>query len=179
MDGLACCGCGGRFAEVDAPTHPYMPPSPGCWACYGQVLARQYVDYSGARDILRLTVDAYAVQHPHAPSSQNTRSIGFHLCRLCLLLERGLDASRADAAMAVISAHKSRFIPLPIPASLGEVTVADVHAAASPERRLEIVRQWAAVAWEAWTPCHQVVRGWVAGIFPDAEPGAAAAGEGR
>ncbi len=173
---VACCGCGGRFAEVDGPTHPYMLSSPGCWATYGEVLAREYADYTGFSATHRLTVDAFAAQHPHSPSAENTRSVGFHLCRLCLLLERGLDAGRANAAMVAIAAHKSRFVPLPVPANLGGVTVADVHAAANPERHREAVRRWAAAVWDAWAPCHPIVRNWVDGIFSDAKPVVAADG---
>lgn len=163
-----CCGCGGLFPETDGPTHSYMLSSPGCWSTYGEVLAREYADYAGFSGIHRLTVDVFAVQHPHSPSAENTRSVGFHLCRLCLLLERGLDVSRANAAMVTIAAHKSRFVPLPLPASLGVITVADVYAAAGPDEHREAVRRWAASVWQAWAPCHGVVRGWVDGIFPDA-----------
>ena len=171
---IPCCGCGGLFPEVDGPTHPYMLSSPGCWAAYGEVLAREYADYAGFSGVHRLTVDAFAAQHPHSPSAENTRSVGFHLCRLCLLLERGLDAGRANAAMVAIAAHKSRFVPLPLPAVLGAITVAHVCAARGCKEHREAVRRWAASVWQAWAPCHSVVRGWVDGIFPDAEPGAAA-----
>ncbi len=166
---VACSGCRGRFAELDGPTHPYMLSSPGCWAAYGKVLAREYADYTGLSDVHHLTVDAFAAQHPHSRCAQNTRSVGIHLCRLCLLLERGFDAGRANAAMVAIAAHKARFVPLSVPANLGKVTVAEVHAAVSIEQHRKAVRRWAASVWEAWSPCHQVVRGWVDEIFPDAE----------
>lgn len=166
---VACCGYGGRFPAVDGPTHPYMLSSPGCGAAYGEVLAREYADFAGFERVHRLTVDAYAVQHAHGPAPENTRSVGFHLCRLCLLLERNLDASRANAAMIAIAASKLRFVRLPVPASLGGVTVADVLAAASPEEHRAAVRRWASSAWAAWAPSHAIVRGWVDGIFPDTD----------
>lgn len=170
---VACCGCNGLFPEADGPTHPYMPSSPGCWAAYGQVLAREYADYPAFGGAHRLTVDAFAAQHPGGPAPENVRSVGFHLCRLCLLLERGLDPARANAAIVAIAAHKSRFTRLPAPSGLGTVTVADVLASAGPEAHRAAVRRWAASVREAWGPCHGVVRGWIDGIFPDAEPGAA------
>jgi Family of unknown function (DUF5946) len=71
--------------------------------------------------------------------------------------------------MVAISAQKSRFVPLPVPASLGAITVADVNADASRERHREAVRRWAGSVWEAWTPSHGVVQCWLDGIFPDAE----------
>lgn len=163
---IACSGCGGQFPEVEGPTHSYMLSSPGCWAAYGEVLAREYSDYTGFGDIHRLTVDAFAAQHPHSPSVENTRSVGFHLCRLCLMLERGLDAHQANAAMVTIAAQKARFFPLPRPARLGAVTVADVYAAVGRDEHRNAVRKWAASVWQAWAPCHGTVRGWVDGIFP-------------
>jgi hypothetical protein len=147
-----------------------MLSSPGCWATYGEVLAREYADYDGFRMIHRLTVDAFAVQHPHSPAAENIRSVGFHLCRLCLILEQGLDAHRANAAMVAIAAHKTLFTPLRIPACLGTVTVADVYAAQDPAEHRDAVRRWAVAVWQAWTPCHDIVRNWVKGIFPDASP---------
>jgi Family of unknown function (DUF5946) len=165
---ISCFGCGGGFREVDGPTHSYMLSSPGCWAIYGEVLAREYADYDGFGDVHRLTVDAFAAQHPHSSSGKNTRSVGFHLCRLCLMLERGLDAHRASAAMVTIAAQKSRFLPLPRPENPGLITVADVYAAVGPNEHRGVVRQWAAAVWQTWSPCHTVVRTWVDGIFPNA-----------
>jgi hypothetical protein len=167
---IPCCGCAGFFPDVDGLTHPYMLSSPGCWAVYGQVLAREYADYASFSSVHRLTVDAFAVQHPHCPSAENMRSVGFHLCRLCLLLERNLEAKRANAAMVTIAKHKSRFFQLPVPAPLGEITVANVFAAVSDTEHREVIRRWASSVWQAWAPCHAVVRGWVDGIFPEAEP---------
>ena len=176
---VPCHGCGGRFPDVAGPTHPYMLSSPGCWAAYGEVLAREYADYTAYAGVHRLTVDAFAAQHPHSPSAENTRSVGYHLCRLSLLLDDDLDPTRANAAMVAIAAAKARFVPLPPPANLGAVTVADVVAAADADEHREAVRAWAASVWHAWSPHHAVVRNWVAGIFPDAEPGDGPTGGGR
>src|ERR1700688_1721358 len=60
---MRCIGCQAEFARIDGPTHEYVLSSPGCWAAYGEVLAREYRDYRLAR-LHRLTVDTYAVQHP-------------------------------------------------------------------------------------------------------------------
>ena len=37
-----CSGCGARFPRTEGPVHPYMESSPGCWAAYGELLAREY-----------------------------------------------------------------------------------------------------------------------------------------
>jgi len=39
-----CPGCGGTFPLLGGPVHRYMESSPGCWAAYGVVLAREYSD---------------------------------------------------------------------------------------------------------------------------------------
>lgn len=57
---IKCMGCGGVFAEIQGPTHRYLESSPGCWAAYGEVLAREYSDPAYFQ-VHRLTVDAYAV----------------------------------------------------------------------------------------------------------------------
>ena len=66
-----------------------MESSPSCWAAYGEVLAREYNDpaFMAAH---RLTVDAYAVQHPGRPSPQSIQSVALHLISLCLVLEQEL-----------------------------------------------------------------------------------------
>ncbi len=58
-----CPGCGGSFDVSDGPTHRYLGASPGCWAVYGEVLAKEYSDAAYYR-VHRLTVDAYSAQHP-------------------------------------------------------------------------------------------------------------------
>lgn len=44
MNTTECTGCKARFRDMEGPTHPYMESSPGCWAAFGDVLAREYSD---------------------------------------------------------------------------------------------------------------------------------------
>ncbi len=157
MTGIACVGCGAIFADLEGPTHRYMESSPGCWAAYGEVVAREYSDPSYA-SLHRLSVDAYAVQHPGRPSPQTTQSVALHLMSLCLILERGVDPSRATAFFQEAAKDKGRYVWLPPPASRGSVTVKDVYAAASAEDHERLVRAWAESAWSAWAPHHDVIR---------------------
>lgn len=137
-----------------------MESSPACWAAFGEVLAREYSDQAYFQ-VHRLSVDAYAVQHPGKPSSQTIQSVAVHLVRLCLLLERGLPMERANDAMLKASAQEQKFVWLTPPASLGSVTVADVRDAEGVEAHMAAVRRWAQVAWEAWSPHHATVRSWI------------------
>ncbi len=155
-----CPGCGGRFpATVGGPVHRYMESSPGCWAVYGEVLAREYGERA-YYEMHKFTVDAYAVQHPGRPSPQSIQSVGVHLIRLCLMLEQGADAGHATKMMQT-AADKTAFRWLEPPPSRGEITVADVHRAASAAEHAALVRAWANSAWNAWAAHHATVRGWM------------------
>ena len=160
MKTIACIGCGGRFPDIDGPVHRYMEASPGCWAAYGEILAREYSEAS-CYAVHRLTVDAYAVQHPGSPSRQSIHSVGVHLIRLCLFLEHGLSPEHANAAMLKAAKLKHTFVWLPPPASRGQFTVADVVQAKTAQEHKSAVRAWAQSAWEAWAPHHEVIKTWL------------------
>lgn len=161
---IECKGCGGLFEDIQGPTHRYMESSPGCWAAYGEVLVREYSDpaYYGVH---RLTVDAYAVQHPGQPSPQSIQSVAVHLISLYLVLERNVDMQRATLAMQTAIKPKGRFVWLTPPPSLGSITVADVHQAKKIEEHLALVRTWVVSAWTAWSPHQATIRRWVPDKF--------------
>jgi hypothetical protein len=148
------------FADVKGPTHRYMESSPGCWAAYGIVLAREYSD-PAFYDVHRITVDAYAAQHPGQPSPQSIRSVGLHLVRLCLVLERRLPAEKANNAMIAATKAKQAFTWLEPPPSLGPLTVADIREKLSAAEHEEAVRAWALSVWQAWAAHHETVHRWL------------------
>ena len=160
MSSIECIGCGGQFPDIEGPVHRYMTSCPGCWAAYGEVLAREYSN-PAFYVVHRLSVDTYAVQHPGHPSRQCIHSVGLHLIRLCLLIERGLSMEHANAAMLAAGKRKDGFVWLDPPASLGDLTVADVVDARTPEAHKRAVNAWARSAWNAWTPYHDTVRAWL------------------
>ncbi len=154
-----CMWCKGRYPKIIGPTHEYMESSPGCWAAFGRVLAREYSDQR-FHAIHRLTVDAYAVQHPGQPSRQSIQSVGVHLVRLCLFIEHNLDPKRANDAMLVAARNKASYHWLAPPAALGTITVADIDAASDIEQHIERVRAWAEQMWDVWSGHHTIVRAW-------------------
>lgn len=160
MNDARCPGCGARFPAHDGPAHEYMESSPGCWHAFGVLLAKMYEDPS-LSVVHRLSVDAYAVQHPGGNSRQAIQSVGIHLSRLCLFLEQGLAPEAANAAMLRVGKIKHTMVKLERPPILGEVTVADVVAARDIESQVEAARRWARSAWEAWAYHHDTVRQWV------------------
>jgi hypothetical protein len=100
------------------------------------------------------------VQHPGVQSRQSIQSVGLHLVRLCLFLERGLAPDKANDAMLAAARHKARYHWLEPPASLGPITVADVESAAGIESHLSVVKNWASQMWEVWSPHHASIRSW-------------------
>lgn len=161
---VVCFSCQGEFAESAATTttHRYMSSTPGCWACYGEVLAREYSDRSFYEGdcIHKLTVDTYAVQHPGTPSQQSIRSVGYHLTRMYLIIERGISPDETQQAMVEISATKDKYYWLTPPSDLGAITVKDVHQTQSVADHKTMVRRWAVSVWQAWREHHDIVRGW-------------------
>ena len=127
---------------------------------YGEVLAREYSDRVYF-DVHRLTVDAYAVQHPGSTDRQSIHSVGVHLARLCLFLEYGLTADKANDAMLGVGKKKQSFFYLDPPESLGSITASDVYAVDSVEKHKIIVREWAQCAWDAWEQHHSTIRKWL------------------
>jgi hypothetical protein len=156
----SCVGCGSLLQERQGPTHRYMESSPACWAVYGEVLAREY-STPDLMEIHRLTVDAYAVQHPGKESTPTVNSVAIHLMRLCLLLERGLDMRFANDAIKAITEDKRSFHWLTPPPSLGSTTVVDVWRTNSTEEHRKTVDAWARSAWQAWAPHHATIRKWL------------------
>lgn len=159
--GEKCPGCGAVFRAVSGSIHRYMESSPGCWAVYGEVLAREYSDPRYFQ-IHRLSVDSYAVQHPGRPSRQSIQSVGLHLIRLYMFIEQGLAAEAANDAMLTAGTIKHTFKWLEPPPSLGDVTVLDVYNAGTLDKHIETVKRWANSVWQVWTPHHPTIKEWTA-----------------
>jgi hypothetical protein len=156
---IRCVGCGALVPDIDGPTHRYMAASPGCWALFGEVVAREFSDFRYARVHL-LTVDAYALQHPGSPSPQTIQSVAIHLISLYLVFERRYDLQRATKAMQHAASHKPQFRWLDPPTSLGDITVVDIHQARDPAEHVERVEAWAKAIWNVWEAHHETVRLW-------------------
>lgn len=165
-----CPGCGAVLPQQDGAAHPYMTSSPACWAAFGVVLAAEYQD-AALMPVHRLSVDAYAVQHPgsvvsDAALSDGTdrraiHSVGLHLARLCVQLDRGVSGAEANAAMLRLGRVKER-LPRLTPPDRFTVTVADVAALAGGLHHADAVRRWADAAWQDWRHQHDFIRSFLA-----------------
>jgi hypothetical protein len=152
----SCMGCGALVPSVDGPRHPYIGASAGCWAVYCEVLAKEFGEYRYP-PVHRLTVDAYAAQHPGMPGPQSIKSVNIHLISLCLVLEQGVTYKEATQAMGRVLAGRPRFFWLDPPASLGDITVLDVCKARDLVEHTQYVERWAKSVWRAWSPHHVTV----------------------
>ncbi len=155
-----CAGCGVVLPEEDGPVHRYMESSSACWRLYGEVLAREYSD-ARYRSIHRLTVDAYAAQHPGRESPQSTQSVALHLISLCMILEQHWPPERVTSALQQIVERRKELWWLEPPAHRGDVTVADVHAISTRQAHETVVRLWARSVWESWARHHATVQAWM------------------
>ncbi|MEK6276913.1 MAG: DUF5946 family protein [Actinomycetota bacterium] len=159
-DEAPCPGCGLVLPEYVGPTHPYVGSSAACWALYGALLAREYGEL-GYPECHRLTVDAYAVQHPGRRERRSIQSVDTHLCGLYLMLERGIDGPGATALKNRILATGPRFRWLNPPATSEALTVLDVLHRDDNEQHCDVVERWAGSVWDAWELHHETVRDWV------------------
>lgn len=136
--------------------HAYLGASPACWALFETLLAREYADpaYFAAH---RVTVDAYAAQHPGRSEPRTIQSINLHLVGLYLTLHCGLDGAFTRRVLARLSHDKARLTWLAPPADLSALTVADALQARTAPDHAAAVSAWGRAVWTAWAPHHATV----------------------
>lgn len=156
-----CPQCGVTAPPSPIEAHPYFGASTGCWALYGTVLEREYSDPQFFQNH-RLTVDAYALQHPGGDDPRAIQSVNIHLIALCLFYEFHMPAARIPAVMSAIikrmKTTQSQFEYLSPPPQLGSMTAADIAPLQNVEAHLSGVAEWAQQVWAAWSPHHGVAR---------------------
>lgn len=138
-----------------------MVSSPACWHAFGRVIAREFQN-PGLMRVHRLTVDAWAIQHPGDGSRRAIQSVGLHLARLMVQLDEGQSGNAANEAMLGFAARKSTLPELP-PRAAYAMMVADVVGAEAPEAHERAVRAWAAAVWADWSDQHDFIRAWAEG----------------
>jgi hypothetical protein len=139
-----------------------MTSSPACWAAFGEVLAAEYGDPQ-LMPVHRLSVDAFAVQHPGDGSRQAIQSVGLHLSRLHVQLEAKLTRAQANEFMLRAGKRKAELPVLDPPESF-ELTVAQVAPVAGTAAHAAAVRMWAESAWNDWAHAHDFLRRWIAAV---------------
>lgn len=151
-----CPDCKVALPKGSGSAHPYLGASPSCWALYGEVLAREYASPE-LMQVHRLTVDAYAAQHPGHPDRRSIQSVWVHLAGLYLMLERNLSHDFARRVIGSIAALREPLEWLAPPENLGSVTVVQAYRAFDPDEHRAAIHQWADSVWRAWQPRHKAI----------------------
>ena len=161
---IPCGGCGALVPDTNGATHAYIGASPGCWAICGEILAREYGEFHYP-EVHRLTVDAYAAQHPGVPSRRSIQSVAVHLMGLYFALEVGSITPITTAAIGRLAKLPGAFTWLEPPAYLGDITVLDVVQARDLKEHERLVNLWARAVWQAWAVHHPTIRRWSATLL--------------
>lgn len=142
----ACPGCHGKYPTGNGPTHDYMLSSPGCWSAYGALLEREYADPTLFARCHRLTVDAYALQHPgRIDERRAVRSVWLHFLSLHVIFARGASHQVANRLLRDTTARALPERPAApdFAMTLADFTFAD-HAAD--------VEGWSRSSYSSWAP---------------------------
>ncbi|MCB9832834.1 MAG: hypothetical protein H6807_10190 [Planctomycetes bacterium] len=158
MTTKTCPGCRVELEPFEGPTHRYIESSPACWAKYGELLAREYEDRR-FMTVHRLTVDAYAVQHPGQDSPQAVRSVAGHLISLHAIFEHDLPVGQATPLLRRMRDFDD-YVRLERPVRPGTLDVLHPLAATTAEEHESRVRAWARSAYESWAREHQRIADW-------------------
>ncbi len=148
-----CFGCGGIFTDESGTTHKYMLSTPGCWSSYGDLLAREYQNPVLFGAVHRLTVDAYALQHPGDTNDRRAiQSVWVHYAALQLAFEHRRPLADIPPVMQKLAGGS--FPPLPAIPPQFAITHADVIAEPL-DNHAALVRDWAHCAYDAWSGLNQ------------------------
>jgi hypothetical protein len=130
----------------------------GCRPLFVEVSFRQMSDRE-VFSVHRLTVDAYALQHPDE-YCKSARSLAAHLTGLCWAFEYDASPQVARALKKWLDGNPGidRLVPTEFQ---GSISIADVHGTQGPGEHVEAARKWARSVWEAWAQHHDQARRWV------------------
>lgn len=157
--GSECPGCGAVIADPGGRKQAPTGSSPGCWAAYGDLVGREYGEWSNP-PIHRLTSATYAAQHPGEPTAQGIQAAAVHLITLLFTVERGIDAARVPREIGRAVADPSLFRWLEPPEEPDWWTILDVRGARDVRDHTARVQRWAGSVWQAWGPHHATIRKW-------------------
>ena len=153
-----CNSCGAETpSSPTGATHPYLDASPGCWARYGEVLAREY---SNAQyfSVHAITVDAYAMQHPGTERSQTINSVNLHLASLYAYYRNHVEISQLSQLKCHLTQRKERFRWLSPPPDLGGMTINNIWQAKMAEQHCKSVIEWGEVVFDCWRDYHSYLQ---------------------
>ena len=153
-----CPDCRCELPAGDSIRHPYLGASASCWSLFNVLLAREYASPALMRSVHRLTVDAYAAQHPGQQERRTIQSVWVHLVGLHLVLERGMANDFATHTIGALTKRADTLVWLEPPGTLGPITVKNIVDAHDSAPHEEAIRRWARSVWDAWKPHHTAIQ---------------------
>jgi len=152
-----CNSCGAETPLSNTGvTHAYLNSSPGCWARYGEVLAREYSDQRYF-SVHALTVDAYTLQHPGQESSKTRNSLNLHLASLYAYYHKHVELHELSSLKGHLVNFKNQFQWLPPPKDLGSITVNRIWGANTAQQHRERVIEWGEIVLDCWSEYHDYI----------------------
>lgn len=155
---IPCFACGASALNIEGECHKYMLSSPGCWAMFCEIMAKEFSDekYWKAH---QFTVDAYALQHVGKKEDKRAlNSVNIHLASLYAIFEEHMSLDEAPKVRQQFSQHykgKDLLEWLEPPDSFGELTVFEPWNNENADLHFEITERWAKSVWEAWSHQHE------------------------
>ena len=157
--GVVCPGCGAAIPDPGGSAVGSGASSAGCWAAYGDLVAREYGEWSNP-PIHRLTSATYAAQHPGATEGNAVQAMAVHLMTLLFTIERGVDVVKVPRQIGRAVADPSELRWLEPPKDPGWQTILDVRGARDVRDHTARVERWGRSVWEAWSHHHDAIRKW-------------------
>lgn len=145
------------IGEHNGPIHAYMSPSAGCWARYGEILAREFSNAANFASHRRL-VDAYCGHHSIGRDRRARQSLHIHMAGLMLHFEDHLPDRKIRDFLSTAAKGAPDFPWLEPPAASSAVSYDTVYAAQDAAEHVAAVQVYAKAVFEAWAPHHASFR---------------------
>jgi len=101
----------------------------------------------------------YCLQHPES-YCVSAKSLAAHLIGLCWALEHGGGEGGLHELQRRFN-RRIEFVKPAIPASRGEITIADIASVDGPDEYLQALDGWARSTWAAYAGLHETARAWI------------------
>jgi hypothetical protein len=133
-----------------------MSSAPGCWALYGELVARG-ISWGTDRGTVQLRTDAYAAQHATNPDPRNRQSVAIHLMSLGATIELRLAPGRTTELFGGWTHRVGGYPDLISSTVHGDLTVVHALEANGPALTGEAIERWAQSVWEGWADHHATI----------------------
>jgi Family of unknown function (DUF5946) len=144
-----CEGCGLRIAGGTT----------SCQAMFDEFRAREMSELAPSYASTRLTVDVYCLQHPDR-YCVSAKSLAAHLTGVGWAVERGGGEWGLRRLQRWLDSSPALKKPA-LPASRGELTIADLSGAADTGAYIAALDRWARTTWAAYSELHEIARRWI------------------